>query len=110
MSKRGASRSCSHAISLFSERGFHKTTLRELSEQAGISYGNVYDYVGSKEDILVLIHQYVSDLVFEALDNSVENVSDPLEKLRRMVRAEFNLMDQWSDAILLIYQVWAPSQ
>jgi AcrR family transcriptional regulator/NAD(P)-dependent dehydrogenase (short-subunit alcohol dehydrogenase family) len=93
------------AIKLFSERGFHKTTLRELSEEAGISYGNVYDYVGSKEDILFLIHQYVCDLVFEELDNSVENIANPLEKLRRMVRAEFNLMDHWSDAILLIYQV-----
>ena len=39
------------AIKLFSKKGFHKTTLKELAEEAGLSHGNVYDYVGSKEDI-----------------------------------------------------------
>jgi len=31
------------AINLFSKKGFHKSTLRELSEEAGISHGNIYD-------------------------------------------------------------------
>ena len=40
------------AIKLFAKKGFFKTTLRDLSEEAGISHGNIYDYVGVKEDIL----------------------------------------------------------
>lgn len=92
------------AIKLFSERGFFKSTLRDLSEQSGISYGNIYDYVGSKEDILFLIHEYICDLVVGELERSMKGLSDPFEKLRRMVRAEFNVMDNWADAILLIYQ------
>jgi len=39
------------AIKLFAKKGFHKATLRELSDEAGISHGNIYDYVGTKEDI-----------------------------------------------------------
>jgi len=92
------------AIKLFSRNGFHKTTLRDLSEEAGFSYGNIYDYIGSKEDIFYLIHNYLCDLVFEELQRATENIDDPLEKLRRMVRAEFNFMDRWSDGILLLYQ------
>jgi NAD(P)-dependent dehydrogenase (short-subunit alcohol dehydrogenase family)/AcrR family transcriptional regulator len=92
------------AIKLFSEKGFFKSTLRDLSEQSGISYGNIYDYVGSKEDILFLIHEYLCDLVVHELQRSMKGLSDPFEKLRRMVRAEFNVMDNWADAILLIYQ------
>lgn len=92
------------AIKLFSRNGFHKTTLRDLSEEAGFSYGNIYDYIGSKEDIFYLIHNYLCDLVFEELERATENIDDPLEKLRRMVRAEFNFMDRWSDGILLLYQ------
>lgn len=92
------------AIKLFSQNGFHKTTLRDLSEEAGISYGNIYDYIGSKDDIFYLIHAYLCDRVFEELERAVENIDDPLEKLRRMVRAEFNFMDGWSDGILLLYQ------
>ena len=92
------------AINLFAKKGFHKSTLRELSEVAGISHGNIYDYVGTKEDIFFLLHEFVDKLATDALHRSMENIDDPVEKLRRMVRSEFNLMYQWSDAILLIYQ------
>ena len=92
------------AINIFSKKGFHKATLRELSEVAGISHGNIYDYVGTKEDIFFLLHEYMDKLATDALHRSIENINDPFEKLRRMVRSEFNLMYQWADAILLIYQ------
>jgi len=92
------------AINLFAKKGFHKATLRELSEVAGISHGNIYDYVGTKEDIFFLVHEFMDKLATDALHRSIENIDDPFEKLRRMVRSEFNLMYQWADAILLIYQ------
>lgn len=92
------------AIKLFSLNGFHKTTLKELAEEAGLSYGNIYDYVGSKEDIFFLIHDFLASSAMEILNRSIEGIQDPIQKLRRMVRGEFNLMDQWADALLLIYQ------
>ena len=92
------------AIRLFSRKGFHKTTLRDLADEAGFSHGNIYDYVGTKEDIFFLLHEFMVDLVDSGLSQSIENVTDPLEKLRRMVRSEFNIMYEWADAILIIYQ------
>ena len=38
------------------------------------------------------------------LEQNIKGVSDPLEKLRRMVRAEFEIMSKWPDGLLLIYQ------
>ncbi len=92
------------AIKLFSRKGFHETNLRELAEESGISHGNIYDYVGSKQDIFFLIHEFIDDIAIEENNRSTENVDDPLEKLRRMVKAEFKLMHEWSDAVLLLYQ------
>jgi len=92
------------AIKLFSQKGFHKTTLRELAREARISTGNIYDYVGAKEDILFLIHSYVSGIVLGRLDQCILHVANPIEKLHRMVRTELEVMDQLSDAILLLYQ------
>ena len=89
---------------LFAQKGFHKTTLRDLTEEAGISYGNIYDYVSCKEDIFFLLYQYMVDISDYTISQAMENIADPVEKLRRMVRAEFNLMYQWSDSILQIYQ------
>jgi AcrR family transcriptional regulator/NAD(P)-dependent dehydrogenase (short-subunit alcohol dehydrogenase family) len=92
------------AIKLFAKKGFHKTTLRNLAEETGLSQGNIYDYVGSKEDIFFLIHEFAAGSAMEAMTQALEEVSDPLEKLRRMVRAEFDTMDKLADAIMLIYQ------
>ena len=91
-------------MKLFARKGFHKTTLRNLAEETGLSQGNIYDYVGSKEDIFFLIHQFAAGSAMEAMKQVLEQASDPLEKLRRMVRAEFNTMDKLADAIMLIYQ------
>jgi 3-oxoacyl-[acyl-carrier protein] reductase len=60
--------------------------------------------VGSKEDIFFLIHDFVAGSAMEILNRSIGEIQDPIEKMRRMVRGEFNLMDQWADAVLLIYQ------
>ncbi len=92
------------AINLFSQKGFHKTTLRNLAEQTGLSQASIYDYVGSKEDIFFLIHELAASSAMEAMKKSLEQVADPLEKLRRMIRAEFGTMDKLADAIMLIYQ------
>ena len=92
------------AIKLFAKKGFHKTTLRNLAEEAGLSQGSIYDYVRSKEDIFFLLHEFSASSAMQAIKRGLEQASDPLEKLRRTVRAEFNAMDKLADAIMLIYQ------
>ena len=92
------------AISLFSRKGFYKTTLKELAEKAQLSYGNIYDYVGGKEDIIVLIHEYAYGMILDGLAQVVADVKDPVDQLRRMVRFEFTIMDAAADAILILYQ------
>lgn len=92
------------AIKLFSEKGFHKTTLRDLSKECRISHGNIYDYIGNKEHILHLIHEFMADLAENMLNGIINSDASPIEKLQQMIRGEFNLMFQWADVILLIYQ------
>ncbi|MGB6066256.1 MAG: helix-turn-helix domain-containing protein, partial [Desulfomonilaceae bacterium] len=76
------------AIKLFAKKGFHKTTLRNLAEEAGLSQGSIYDYVRSKEDIFFLLHEFSASSAMQAIKRGLEQASDPLEKLRRTVRAE----------------------
>jgi NAD(P)-dependent dehydrogenase (short-subunit alcohol dehydrogenase family)/AcrR family transcriptional regulator len=92
------------AIKLFAKKGFHKTTIRDLAVETGLSQGNIYDYVQNKEDILFLIHHFLSNVASETLHQSIENIEDPLEKLRRLIRAEIGIIDRFSDANLLMYR------
>ncbi|MGD8461564.1 MAG: helix-turn-helix domain-containing protein, partial [Desulfobacterales bacterium] len=43
------------AVQLFIEKGFHKTTTRQIARAAGFSIGSLYEYFASKEDILYMV-------------------------------------------------------
>ena len=45
------------ALYLFTRKGFHGTTVREIAKKAGISMGKLYIYYDTKEDIFIdLVH------------------------------------------------------
>jgi AcrR family transcriptional regulator len=43
------------AVELFMQKGFHKTTTRQIAKAAGVSIGLLYEYISTKEDILYLV-------------------------------------------------------
>jgi AcrR family transcriptional regulator len=43
----------SAALQLFTRKGFHGTTVREIAKKAGVSMGKLYIYYRTKEDIFV---------------------------------------------------------
>ncbi|MBZ5739853.1 TetR/AcrR family transcriptional regulator [Nocardioides mangrovi] len=43
------------ALTLFAERGYHGTGIRQLADAAGLSSASLYHYMGTKEDLLVAI-------------------------------------------------------
>ena len=46
------------ALRLFTRKGFHGTTVREIARLAGVSMGNLYIYYPTKEDIFIgLVHR-----------------------------------------------------
>ena len=43
------------AMKLFKEKGFHRTTTREIAKESGFSIGTLYEYIRKKEDVLFLV-------------------------------------------------------
>ncbi|MCA9837505.1 MAG: TetR/AcrR family transcriptional regulator [Trueperaceae bacterium] len=41
------------AISVFSEKGFHRAKIRDIAKAAGVADGTVYNYFSSKDDLLL---------------------------------------------------------
>lgn len=76
------------AATLFAERGYSGTSLREVADAIGISRSALYHYVSSKEDLFA---QLVSGITRERADDLAEIRADgtarPLEKVDAAVRA-----------------------
>jgi len=92
------------AVVLFKKKGYHVTGLRELSKKAGMSLGNLYNYINTKEDVLSIFNQKAALKVLEAIDEKVSTVSDPLEKLNEMIEIELSAINKYEDLIMLLYQ------
>jgi AcrR family transcriptional regulator len=55
------------ALDLFIEKGFDKTSLREIAEQLGVTKAALYYHFASKEDILMALHLRLHEFGFDAL-------------------------------------------
>ena len=58
------------AVSLFKQKGFHRTTTREIAKAAGFSIGTLYEYIRTKEDVLYL----VCDSIYEQVRLELEEL------------------------------------
>lgn len=92
------------AVSLFRDKGFHKTTTREIAKASGFSIGTLYEYIRTKEDVLFLvcdsIYEQVNERMKEVVDTSVPDGA-PLEEA---VRSYFRLMDDLQEEVIVLYQ------
>ncbi len=61
------------AKSLFSEKGYAGTGLREIADRAGVSLGNIYNYFKNKEEIFVSIFNPVE--IGTTLTGSLEHIA-----------------------------------
>jgi AcrR family transcriptional regulator len=92
------------AVALMKEKGFHKTTLRDISFATKISLGNLYDYIKSKDDILYIFHQRASEKLNETIRQYEGKDGNPAEKLRSMITAEFEVKNKYQDLVMLVYR------
>jgi AcrR family transcriptional regulator len=92
------------AVQLFIDRGFHKTTTRELARAAGISIGSLYEYFASKEDILYMVCESIHAEVARGVTEAMSSTTIGQEALAGVIREYFMVCHRMSDFILLIYQ------
>ncbi len=92
------------AVELFIEKGFHKTTTRQIASAAGFSIGSLYEYIQSKEDILYLVCDAIHEEIEEHVSEALAVADQGRDALAKAIREYFMVCHRMSDHILLIYQ------
>lgn len=59
---------------VFSAKGYHGTTVKDVVEAADISIGTFYFYFKNKEDLFEILYDELADELYEALRNSFDNI------------------------------------
>lgn len=92
------------AVALFIRKGFHATTTREIAQAFGLSIGALYQYVRSKEHILLLVFEQITARRQAGLREVLAEAPSGREALERAVRHYLHVVDEQQDYALLIYQ------
>jgi AcrR family transcriptional regulator len=91
------------AYQVFAEKGYAASSIREVAARAGMVPGNIYRYVGSKEDILHLLCKTAHDDTegaIAAANASASTAPTMTETLKQSIRAYLKWSDDHADAYL----------
>ena len=95
----------STARSLFSERGYHATTVRDIARELNLQGGSLYAHIESKEDVLWELVNRAAEQFLGAVEPIVESDAPPSEKLRQMVRAHVGVVaDNLGHAAVFLHE------
>ena len=81
------------AQELFSEKGFHETTVEEIARQANVAKGTVYIYFDSKEQLFKEVIKSGFKELKRKTEEKIESTSKPLKKIKLIVETYFNYFD-----------------
>src|SRR5436305_3238217 len=72
------------AVRVFARKGYHASRVGDIAEEAGVAYGLLYHYFGSKEDVLRTVFRETWRALIATI-KSVEQAGDPpIEQLRKV--------------------------
>lgn len=73
------------SLDIFRTKGYHNTSMQDLAQSCGLLKGSLYHYFPSKEmlmkDLLLWIHNYLTERVFPIADDLTLNTKERMDKL-----------------------------
>ena len=92
------------AVKLFAKKGYHATSISDISEAVGLGRGALYYYILSKEDLLWEIHKRHVDPLLEATIQLEQQPLTPEEKLRAVSRQLIGIITTYLPYMIVFYR------
>lgn len=97
----------SAAAHLFRDKGFDRTTVRDIAAAVGIQSGSIFHHFKSKEEILYAVMEEVIHFNTARLQAAVAGESTAEGQLRALIRAELQaIVGDTSEAMTVMVTEW----
>jgi len=71
-------------MEIFSTSEFHKASIRDIAEKAGVSFTTIYKHYGSKEKLLFAFVNIGMNRLTDRIEDHLNGIQDLKEKLRKV--------------------------
>jgi AcrR family transcriptional regulator len=97
----------SAALRLFTEKGYHATSMQDIAAALGLYKGSLYHYIGGKEELLVRAFEQAMGSLVADVERIVGDTSlRPLDQLRLVVEAHVSAIAENLDALTVYLHEW----
>ncbi|RMH57729.1 MAG: TetR family transcriptional regulator [Deinococcus-Thermus bacterium] len=90
---------------LFSRRGFHATSMRDLARAVNLQGGSLYAHIASKEEVLFELVNRAADQ-FLSVAQAIPEDLPAKERLTRLVRAHLQVIARELDNATVFFHEW----
>jgi len=95
------------ALEMLRERGYEKTTMRAIAQEAGVSLGNAYHYFGSKDELIQAFYQQTHDEHLSRSTRSLRQASSLKERLLSIMRMKIATLEPYHEFAGVLFKTAA---
>lgn len=88
---------------LFSQRGYHATSMRELAKELNLQGGSLYAHIASKEELLLEVVRQAAARFLAVLEGLE---GDPVAKVRALVRGHLRVIAEELPRATVFFHEW----
>ena len=82
------------AEEVFSRKGFHSTTIQEISEKSEFAVGSIYHMFRNKDEIYAALLRMRMEEYLCLLEDKIKDCQDPAEKIRTLIEMKFRFFSE----------------
>ena len=96
------------ALSVFEEKGFNNTRVKDITKRANTSVGNFYNYFNSKEDVIEVLISGLAELMIskfrELFVYFEENRIPPISAVKNLFRGYAKMFREKKESFLIFFE------
>lgn len=96
------------AAQVFARAGFEATRIHDIAQQAGVAYGLVYHYFGSKQDLLDTVFDESWAAFADAVEGIAASARPPRDRVRAVLDYLFGAWDVHGDVVRVVVTELGP--
>lgn len=92
------------AAVVFRQRGYHATRLEDIAEELGMQKGSLYNYIDSKEELLLAVVTLPAAQLLESLSALTDADLPASEKIRLVARSHARVVEDYLPYVAVYVQ------
>jgi AcrR family transcriptional regulator len=96
------------ALTVFEEKGFNNTRIKDITKRANTSVGNFYNYFNSKEEVIEVIASGLAELMVskfkELFYYTKENKYPPISAVKNLFRGYAKMFREKKETFLIFFE------